>query len=1037
MAIKVGGNGPLVKAIKVGAPATAVKKITVGVPIVTAVTANTTIDNIGGVYSNNKTHGQILIYDSSRDFPNQKYRTGYFVAGSGLNKSYNFDSNNPKLIVNIDSAELKNYFRQDIRGYFSAAGDLSYDSASGVFQFDVENLYTKTNFDSDLGAALDGGTGITYDSSSDTISITNTTVTAGSYGSATQIPTLTVNAQGQLTAVTNVSVAGVSSTAWDSSLSKYTISTADGGSFPTIINGWGDNQPIYFGDSNDLKIYHSGSHSYIEDNGTGSLIVATNNLTVKNATQTENQITALSGGAVTLYHNDSAKLFTTDSGTTITGSLRVDSATITNINRTGTTITAGTYGTAVKIPKITIDSSGFIDSAGEVDVAGVSSVSFDSASYNYTINTADGGVFTQMIHTRKPGLAAGTHGTATLIPTITVNQYGLVDSVGTVSVAGVSSTSFDSAAGIFTINTADGGVFNTTLINSDFTRTRVRSSISASGDLTYDSATGVFSFDVEDVYTKTNFDSDFNVALDSAVLEGVGLTYNNATNTLDIDSAELSSYFRQDIRGYFTASNSLGYNSATGDFRSPQPLDSSANPTFNQLRGPAELIIDPAAIGDNTGTVKILGNLQVEGTQTTINSSAIVLKDKNIVIADSAADSSALNGAGFTWGDSAIVNNPSFTYAHGTARFVSNRNIQATSFIGQVSDITNHSTTNLSEGTNLYYTDARVDSNLADNRSGSITRLGTISMSADSNTTHTLGKFKVGSPTADHLYISHVDNNTTSNYALLQSPSGLTSISSVGTLYFNNSNITNMVLDDSGKVGIGEINPNNKLEVVGTTRLRGDLNVDDSARIPFLSGSHVNYDSGQFTDLTADSAHIGNLSGVTTSMIPEGSNLYYTTSRADSDARSALSASGDLSYDSSTGVFSLDVETVYTSGNFDSDLLDAGYDDLDHSHIADSSRTLAASDSASSGQIIDTYPKSTYRSAKYLVQATKGTSYQVSEITLIHNGITVWMTEYGRVKNDSDLATYDASISGSDVRLTVTPAYASTVFKSHKTLIKV
>jgi len=136
-------------------------------------------------------------------------------------------------------------------------------------------------------------------------------------------------------------------------------------------------------------------------------------------------------------------------------------------------------------------------------------------------------------------------------------------------------------------------------------------------------------------------------------------------------------------------------------------------------------------------------------------------------------------------------------------------------------------------------------------------------------------------------------------------------------------------------------------------------------------------------------------------------------------------------------VFSINVETVYTSGNFDSDLLDAGYDDLDYSHLADSSRTLAASDSASSGQIIDTYLKTAYRSSKHLIQATKGSSYQVSEITLIHDGTTVWMTEYGRVKNDSDLATYDAAISGNDVRLTVTPAYATTVFKSHKTLIKV
>ena len=40
-------------------------------------------------------------------------------------------------------------------------------------------------------------------------------------------------------------------------------------------------------------------------------------------------------------------------------------------------------------------------------------------------------------------------------------------------------------------------------------------------------------------------------------------------------------------------------------------------------------------------------------------------------------------------------------------------------------------------------------------------------------------------------------------------------------------------------------------------------------------------------------------------------------------ARGAVSASGDLSYDQSTGVFSIDVEQVYTKANFDSDLGDA------------------------------------------------------------------------------------------------------------------
>ena len=66
---------------------------------------------------------------------------------------------------------------------------------------------------------------------------------------------------------------------------------------------------------------------------------------------------------------------------------------------------------------------------------------------------------------------------------------------------------------------------------------QIREMFASGGDLTYDTGTGIFQFDVEQVYTKENFDSDFNVTLDSAVLEGVGLTYNNATNTLSIDSS--------------------------------------------------------------------------------------------------------------------------------------------------------------------------------------------------------------------------------------------------------------------------------------------------------------------------------------------------------------------------------------------------------------------------------------------------------------------------------------------------------------------
>ena len=60
------------------------------------------------------------------------------------------------------------------------------------------------------------------------------------------------------------------------------------------------------------------------------------------------------------------------------------------------------------------------------------------------------------------------------------------------------------------------------------------------------------------------------------------------------------------------------------------------------------MTIDPAAVGDNTGTLVIAGNLQVDGTTTTINSTTLDVDDLNITLASGAADSAAANGAGLT-----------------------------------------------------------------------------------------------------------------------------------------------------------------------------------------------------------------------------------------------------------------------------------------------------------------------------------------------------------------------------------------------------
>lgn len=81
---------------------------------------------------------------------------------------------------------------------------------------------------------ITAGTGVTV--SQGEVSITNSGVSAGSYGSSTQIPIFSVNAQGQIDSASTVQVAGVSGFAYDSGTNLLTLSTADGGSYSVKIN---------------------------------------------------------------------------------------------------------------------------------------------------------------------------------------------------------------------------------------------------------------------------------------------------------------------------------------------------------------------------------------------------------------------------------------------------------------------------------------------------------------------------------------------------------------------------------------------------------------------------------------------------------------------------------------------------------------------------------------------------------------------------------------------------------------------------------
>ena len=75
----------------------------------------------------------------------------------------------------------------------------------------------------------------------------------------------------------------------------------------------GDDGRISVGLSSDLSIYHNGSHSYIEESGTGNLYIRSSNTRMQSSTG-EDQVLMTEDGAVELFYDASAALKTTSTG---------------------------------------------------------------------------------------------------------------------------------------------------------------------------------------------------------------------------------------------------------------------------------------------------------------------------------------------------------------------------------------------------------------------------------------------------------------------------------------------------------------------------------------------------------------------------------------------------------------------------------------------------------------------------------------------------------------------------------------------------
>lgn len=89
---------------------------------------------------------------------------------------------------------------------------------------------------------------------------------------------------------------------------------------------FGDNDKAIFGAGSDLQIYHDGSNSYVDDAGTGNLLVRADNLRLQRGDSSQNYFLANTGAEVAIYYAGAKKLETTSTGITVSGAVGAPSS---------------------------------------------------------------------------------------------------------------------------------------------------------------------------------------------------------------------------------------------------------------------------------------------------------------------------------------------------------------------------------------------------------------------------------------------------------------------------------------------------------------------------------------------------------------------------------------------------------------------------------------------------------------------------------------------------------------------------------------